>query len=73
MVGINDLPTENRQNVTVRHRVLITNKTTNDFKFSHDGNEKDEVGAIQWIPIKNIGEYQWAFNHDKLILKLASI
>ena len=71
VVGINDSPSENRQNVTVRHRVIIGKKTIDDFTFSHDGNEQDEVGEIRWIPLKLVNAYKWAFGHDKLIQTLS--
>ena len=65
-----DSPDENRQNVTFRYYALIDDNqpgfisvgTGND-----RGGEKDEVEAIGWVPVCNIGSYEWAFNHDKVI------
>lgn len=71
VMGINDSPDENRQNVTIRHRVIIDKKTTDDFIFSHEKNEKDEVGEIRWVPLNEVNFYQWAFGHEKLIPKMA--
>ena len=31
--------------------------------------EKDEVAEVKWINVKDIDQYEWAFNHDKLIKK----
>lgn len=66
-VGYNDSPKENRQNVTFRFCAFVKNKKTEDFKFSHDGNEGKEVGAIKFIKIQDIKHYRWAFGHEKLI------
>lgn len=68
----NDDPKKDkRQNVTIRFYTLIKNPIDN-IKFSHDNNEKDEVGDIKWIPYDEISKYRWAFNHDKLINQLVS-
>ena len=57
----------NRQNITFRFRVVIEDKTTKDFVFSHAENEGMEVGEIKWLKLDEVFNYQWAFNHDKLI------
>ena len=62
-----DPVTANRQNVTFRFFTIIYDKKTSDFKFSKANNEGKEVGRIQWIPVENIHEYKWAFNHEKRI------
>ena len=68
IVGINDRLNANKQNVTVHFRIVIINKTIENFKFSHDFNDgKDEVGEIKWIAIDEIDNYNWAFNHRQLI------
>ena len=43
---------------------------TTDFKLSRNLCEENEVDAIKWIPIKKIDDYQWAFGHKELILKI---
>jgi hypothetical protein len=35
-----------------------------------DGGEKDEVEDIKWIPIDEVHNYKWAFNHKKTIIDL---
>ena len=67
-VGYEDDPIKaNRQNVTFRFGAKIEGKTTDEFTFSKEGNEGEEVGEIKWIKVKNIGDYQWAFNHNERI------
>ena len=67
-----DPVTANRQNVTFRFGVNVTDHTIEDLsEFSHKGNEKDEVGKIAWIPLNDIDKYQWAFNHKTRIVEIA--
>lgn len=67
-VGYVDNPLENRQNVSFRFCTFITDRTTDDFMFSHAGNEGKEVGDIKFIKVKDIGNYDWAFGHRDLII-----
>ncbi len=62
-----DPVTANRQNITFRFYTIILDKKTSDFKFSKANNEGKEVGRIAWIPVENIHNYAWAFNHEKRI------
>lgn len=32
-----------------------------------EGGEEDEVSDIKWIPLNEIGNYKWAFNHVNII------
>lgn len=34
--------------------------------------EKNEVEKIQWIPIRDIEKYKWAFNHKQRITEAIS-
>ena len=69
-VGYEDSPKANRQNVTFRFAGVIGDKTIDDFTFSHKNNEKDEVGEIKWIPINEVDNYKWAFDHDARIKEI---
>ena len=62
------------QNVTFRYYSIITNPQPNTISVSTEGRggEKDEVGAISWIPINKIDNFQWAFNHNHLVKQLVS-
>lgn len=64
---INSNPKENRQNVTIRFYKILDGDITNWMNFSTDKMEKDEVANIRWIPIDEIENYVWAFNHNELI------
>ena len=67
LMGYEDAPTANHQNVTFRFRALINDRTIDEIKFSKKGNEGKEVGDIKWLKLSDIDTYKWAFNHDKLI------
>lgn len=32
--------------------------------------EINEVEQVKWIPVKDISNYKWAFNHDKIITEM---
>jgi 8-oxo-dGTP diphosphatase len=66
----NDNPNENRQNISVRFIAVLDSKSDNisvGTGINNRGGEKNEVEAIQWIPIKEIDNLDWAFNHKDLI------
>lgn len=68
--SLNDIPSEDeRQNVTFRFAFVDYNKTIDDYHFSHKYMEKDEVEDISFIPIKDLHNYKWAFNHNELIMR----
>ena len=62
-------PGENRQNVVLRYGLAIINKANTLPKLSTTHNEVEgETVNPQWIRVEDINKYEWAFNHDKLIL-----
>lgn len=68
LVFINDNPKETRQNVTFRYVGLLGEKVedlSNQLNDAHS--EKNEVEDIKFIPIEDIDNYAWAFNHENLI------
>ena len=67
-----DSPNSNLQNVTFRFYSIITNPQPNTVSVSTEGRggEKDEVGAISWIPVSKIDEFEWAFEHATRIKEL---
>lgn len=70
-IGYEDDPiTANRQNVTFRFAAKIENHVTTDFKFSKEKNEGAEVGEIKWVKVKDIDNYEWAFNHKNRIVEI---
>ena len=57
----------------------LQNVTFNFFSFLHKdqeisisdrGGEINEVEQVKWIPVKDISNYKWAFNHDKTITEM---
>ena len=64
---INDIPEEDkRQNVTFRYRCTIK-EAIEDIKLTSKNSEEEEVDNIKWIPVDDVDNYKWAFNHDKII------
>lgn len=66
LCGVDSDPNANHQNVTIRYCGLISNLTYNE----RAGGEENEVSDIQWIKVDSINDYNWAFNHDKIIWKI---
>jgi ADP-ribose pyrophosphatase YjhB (NUDIX family) len=66
---IHDTPDANLQNVTVRHYVVLSYRESTEISIGTEG-EANEVEEVMWMPVTNIGFYQWAFNHDKVIKQL---
>lgn len=70
MVAFKDDPKQDkRQNVSVRFCAVLP-QTIDKYTFSHEHNEKNEVGMIRWIPVRDIDGYRWAFGHDALIAEM---
>ena len=70
-IGYEDDPIKaNRQNVTFRFAAKIEDRIASDFKFSKEHNEGKEVGKIAWVKVKDIDNYEWAFNHKNRIVEI---
>jgi 8-oxo-dGTP pyrophosphatase MutT (NUDIX family) len=70
-IGYEDDPVKaNRQNVTFRFAAKIEDRITSDFEFSKEHNEGKEVGKIAWVKVKDIDNYEWAFNHKNRIVEI---
>ena len=68
LVFINDNPKEIRQNVTFRYVGLLNEKVEDLSKqLNSSHSENNEVEEIKFIPVEDIDNYEWAFNHDNLI------
>lgn len=73
LVSINDIPeSDKRQNVTFRY-IINSNVPIEDLckLFTTKNSEKDEVESIKFIKLSNIDNYEWAFNHQKLIKEIS--
>lgn len=66
--GYSASPYENRQNVCIFFGTVI-NGSLQDYPFSTAEMEDNEVSGIKWIPLAEVDNFQWAFDHDQLLQK----
>ena len=73
--GFEDDPEENRQNVTFRYYTIIEDPQPSFISLSTEalGGEENEVSSVAWIPLDVIADFDWAFDHDILIVELQEI
>ena len=64
-----DPETSNNGNVTLRHIAICFEHELGPQK-KPKGGEENEVDDVKWIPISQIANYKWAFNHEKIIMDL---
>lgn len=55
----------NNGNVTIRHTAFLGKIIPTYTKA--EGGEENEVDSVKWIPIDDLDDYKWAFNHRKVI------
>lgn len=69
LIEINDNPFDDkRQNITFRFRTELEGYI-DDFELTNEFSEINEIMNIKWIDLREINNYKWAFNHDKIIEK----
>jgi ADP-ribose pyrophosphatase YjhB (NUDIX family) len=69
LIAINDNPFDDkRQNITFRFRTELEGYI-DDFELTDKFSETDEVMNIKWIDLREIDNFKWAFNHEKIIKK----
>jgi 8-oxo-dGTP pyrophosphatase MutT (NUDIX family) len=62
-------PDENRQNVTLRYGAVWSDlHQIPVLKPNNACDHPNEVADAKWMPISDITKYQFAFNHDKVLL-----
>lgn len=66
---INSDPSSNRQNVVFSFKSIMGDCCDN-IRLSMEESEKNEVDEIKWIPLEEVGDYKWAFDHDIRIIEL---
>ena len=73
LVNFNDIPeSDKRQNVTFRYIVNLDVPIEDLSKlFTTKNSEKNEVESIKFIKLNKINNYEWAFNHQKLIKEIS--
>ncbi len=69
---VNTNPNENRQNVVLHHGLLLESKTLEPPCITNEA-EEDEVSDARWVPLHEICNYQFAFEHDKKIEKFCKM
>lgn len=66
----------NNGNVTLRYITMLEYgkddiSTSMEAVLNGEG-EKNEVKTIQWVPLRDIDKYEWAFNHKTRIIEAIS-
>lgn len=68
--SLNTEPNSYKQNVSLRYTTLLDG-VCSDYELSLDNCEENEVEKVMWIPVNEVGNYVWAFNHNELIEKMS--
>ena len=70
IVYVETEPSEcNNGNVTIRHRAFLGK--INPQYVDREGGEENEVDDVKWIPLDEVDNYEWAFNHRKVVKEYA--
>lgn len=68
LCGVNDAPTENKQNITLRYGIILDGLFFDTLpELTNANSEPDEVDELHWIPLEDIGKFRWAFGYEKVI------
>jgi len=60
-------PDENKQNVSLRYGIVFN---VDEFPvLTNEFSEPNEVEELLWVKISDIDKYEFAFNHDKVIME----
>ena len=57
----------NNGNVTIRHKAFLGKIIPHYVERDGLGGEENEVDSVKWIPLEDIDNYKWAFNHRKTV------
>lgn len=69
LIEINDIPSsDKRQNITFRFKTELKGYIS-DYELTNRFSETNEVMGIKWIDLREVNNYKWAFNHEKIIKK----
>jgi ADP-ribose pyrophosphatase YjhB (NUDIX family) len=60
-------PSVYNQNVSLRYLAVIPESDDTERISIGTTGEKDEVSEVKWIPLEEVENYQWAFNHNVII------
>ena len=64
--SIDSIPDDEKQNVTIRYHIKLSNIDNYPSVITPDHGEVEEV---KWIPLTDIENYEWCFGHLNLIKK----
>jgi hypothetical protein len=64
---VNTHPGENRQNISLRYGCVIKPIGNILPELSDKNSEPEEVQELKWVNINDLDDYDFAFNHDKVI------
>lgn len=56
----------NNGNITLRYRVVLKNRE--GLIYEKPSGEENEVEEVRWIPLDEVNNYEWAFNHRKILI-----
>ena len=59
-------PSQNRQNVSLKYTAILSG-ICEAYTFDTSNMEDKEVEEVAWIPINEIRNFRWAFNHDTIL------
>ena len=69
LIEINDIPSsDKRQNITFRFKTELKGYIS-DYELTNRFSETNEVMGIKWIDLREVNNYKWAFNHEKIVKK----
>lgn len=68
--GVNSRNLSGAQNVSIRFAAVLDG-VTDDYPLSAENCEPGEVTDIQWIPLSQVGKYQWAFGQWHKVIEQA--
>jgi len=67
LIEINDIPSsDKRQNITFRFKTELKGYIS-DYELTNKFSETNEVMGIKWINLREVNNYKWAFNHEKIV------
>lgn len=63
-------PSVNKQNVELQYYTIINDVTTENMPTSLVHTNERVSEQVEWIPMNEIQKYNWAFNHDDVIMEM---
>lgn len=64
-------PSQNKQNVSLKYTAILSG-ICEAYTFDTSHMEDKEVEEVAWIPVNEIKNFRWAFNHDNILNNVIS-